>query len=285
MQSLSKILLFVLLAVSQNLLAQTENTKPFAYGQIIGEVDHKKLDEISGIVASRSYPGIFWVHNDSGDKARVYAINSSGEFVCQLKLVDAEAEDWEDIAIRKVGESWELVLGDIGDNRSRRDSVWIYTVDEPNPFEEEKIKTVEWNRHTFTYEDGPRDAEVLLSDKSGQLYIITKRDSQSRLYLVMPSQKTAKFLFRFPFRMAVGGDFHPETHELLVKTYDEIYYWQYDGDFEGLDSIQFMSLLYKAEKQGEAICWDALAKSFYTVSEGDGKQEIPFLKYIRIGGD
>ena len=41
-------------------------------------VTHPPLEEMSGIVPSRRYPGIFWVHNDSGDEARLFAIRADG---------------------------------------------------------------------------------------------------------------------------------------------------------------------------------------------------------------
>ncbi|RYG42513.1 hypothetical protein EON79_18735, partial [bacterium] len=39
------------------------------------------IDEGSGIVASRRYPGVFWTHNDSGDAARFFAIKADGTAV------------------------------------------------------------------------------------------------------------------------------------------------------------------------------------------------------------
>ena len=39
----------------------------------IAEVTHPQLDEMSGIVAS-TYKDIYWVHNDSGDRPRIFAI-------------------------------------------------------------------------------------------------------------------------------------------------------------------------------------------------------------------
>jgi hypothetical protein len=33
-------------------------------------VPHKPIDEMSGIARSRTYEGVYWVHNDSGDRAR-----------------------------------------------------------------------------------------------------------------------------------------------------------------------------------------------------------------------
>ena len=34
---------------------------------ISGDVDRAGLSELSGLVASRSQPGVLWTHNDSGD--------------------------------------------------------------------------------------------------------------------------------------------------------------------------------------------------------------------------
>ncbi|MEZ6192975.1 MAG: hypothetical protein R3C45_17010 [Phycisphaerales bacterium] len=42
---------------------------------------HPPLNELSGIVRSRAYPGVWWVHNDSGDEPRLFAINAEGRLV------------------------------------------------------------------------------------------------------------------------------------------------------------------------------------------------------------
>ena len=34
--------------------------------------------EVSGIVPSRQWPGVFWVHNDSGDETRIYPVGRDG---------------------------------------------------------------------------------------------------------------------------------------------------------------------------------------------------------------
>lgn len=39
-----------------------------------GVVECNDIKEASGIVASRVNPGVLWVHNDSGDKARTFAM-------------------------------------------------------------------------------------------------------------------------------------------------------------------------------------------------------------------
>ena len=36
----------------------------------------KELHELSGIVASRKHPGVFWAHNDSGNPLELFAIDA-----------------------------------------------------------------------------------------------------------------------------------------------------------------------------------------------------------------
>ena len=36
----------------------------------VGTMEHPPLAEVSGIDASRAWPGVWWVMNDSGDTAR-----------------------------------------------------------------------------------------------------------------------------------------------------------------------------------------------------------------------
>jgi len=57
------------------------------------------LNEISGMAASVKNPDCFWVHNDSGDEARLYLINTDGSIVSTVNLVTDHTDnrDWEDI--------------------------------------------------------------------------------------------------------------------------------------------------------------------------------------------
>ena len=77
-----------------------------------GWLDEKFIPESSGIVKSRRYPGIFWVHNDSGNPPLLFAIKGDGQIVRQFRL-GVPNLDWEDIAIDDHG---HLYIGDIGNN-------------------------------------------------------------------------------------------------------------------------------------------------------------------------
>src|SRR5205085_11138386 len=51
--------------------------------QQIGTLADPALVEASGVVESRARSGVLWVHNDSGDTARVFAITKAGATVRQ----------------------------------------------------------------------------------------------------------------------------------------------------------------------------------------------------------
>ena len=90
------------------------------------------ITEASGIAASRTNPGMYWVHNDSGDSARVFATDLSGAAIGRFRLQGAQARDWEDIAVGpgpEPGSSY-LYLGDIGGNKGRT-NLSIYRAVEP----------------------------------------------------------------------------------------------------------------------------------------------------------
>src|SRR3954470_12775279 len=80
----------------------------------IGRLEHPAIREASGIVASRRHPGIFWVHNDSGNPPALYAIRRDGALVRAYR-VGVPNVDWEDIAADGEG---HLFLGDTGNNNA-----------------------------------------------------------------------------------------------------------------------------------------------------------------------
>jgi len=61
-------------------------------------------------------------------------------------------------------------VADIGDNRARRDTVTVYFFDDAAPATEPVV----YKAYDFSYPDGPHDAETLLVDGDGRLFIVTK---------------------------------------------------------------------------------------------------------------
>lgn len=88
------------------------------------------INESSGLVKSRRLDGVFWTHNDSGDRPRIFAVTREGRSIGAVEILKARNVDWEDIAIDDVG---FLYLCDIGNNRNRRTDLIVYRVPEVNP--------------------------------------------------------------------------------------------------------------------------------------------------------
>ena len=103
-------------------------------GRQTGTVQSGAVTEASGLAASRRNDGVLWTHNDSGDSARAFAMDTQGKHLGAYTLSGANALDWEDMAVGPgptAGTSY-LYLGDIGDNASFRGSVKVYRVAEPS---------------------------------------------------------------------------------------------------------------------------------------------------------
>jgi hypothetical protein len=141
-----------------------------------GTVDNDELVEASGLVASRTHPGVLWSHNDGGDDPGVFAIGSDG-FDIGLHALDVDGvTDVEDIAIAEYGGTEVLYLADIGDNDADRGSVRVYRFTEPDPGSLASI--TEFEVLEYVYPDRPYNAETLLIDDADQrLVIVTKEQA------------------------------------------------------------------------------------------------------------
>jgi hypothetical protein len=150
----------------------------------LANLKNPSINESSGLVASRSMPGVYWTHNDSGDGPFIYAFDATGESRGVFRVSGAQARDWEDMSIGpgpKRGQSY-LYLGDIGDNQGGRAEIVVYRVAEPALVAADKASTKKQPQTTSTaeairlrYPDGKHDAETLLVHPvNGNLYIVSK---------------------------------------------------------------------------------------------------------------
>jgi len=277
-------------ALALTTLTLTALAASFGPGQEIARFP-AELDEISGLAQSRSNPNIFWVHNDSGDQPRVYAVNRNGKLVGTFLLEGATAVDWEDMAIGPApNQRSYLYLADIGDNSGNRTSVKIYRVLEPRVRENQKPVSEKLSgalSFEFKYEDGPRDAEGFMVDPlTNDFYVVTKREiTGNRLYRsTNPSSSklnTFTLAVTFPFVGVTGADISPDGLQVLIRRYSSAtstfappataasYWSRPDGSVSIPDLLKqpgkFVALL--PEVQGEAIAFAADNKGFYTTSE------------------
>lgn len=257
---------------------------------ITGRLQDKHMDEISGIAASGVHEGIYYVHNDSGDTSRFFAITPQGRIksVIYFKGDPKEKQgvlDCEDIAVGPGpvnGKSY-VYMGDIGDNRSVRKYITVYRMEEEKSWiGTDSILKVNPVPVHFKYPDGPHDAETLMIDPVEKLiYIVTKRTDSVAVYTsplsfkandTLTLTKRCKIYFNGfkPFKWITAGDISKDGQQVLLKDYVKVYYWKREDKEPIWKTMQRKpaELPYQQEKQGEAIGFTPDGKGYYTTSEG-----------------
>ena len=237
------------------------------------------LDEIelSGLVASLAHDGVFYVHNDSGDSARFFAIDLAGKALATFTVSDASAIDWEDIARAPCPAGTCLFLGDIGDNSVARSDCAVYRVTEPTTIAD---ATVPAEKLPFTYPDGPHNAETLLADPAtGGLFIVTKTLGISSVYAfplpLTPGKsvvltKAGDISFPILPALVTGGDVHPLGRGVLLRTYANVWLFPQAPGMPVVDALIGAPCAAPSppDAQGEAIGWLASGAGYVTTSEG-----------------
>jgi hypothetical protein len=258
--------------------------------RVVGRLQRRDMDEISGIAASRINEDLYYVHNDSGDTSRFFAILPSGQVKSVIYFKGDPRErygvhDCEDIAVGPgpvPGKSY-VYMGDIGDNYSVRNYITVYRMEEKTAWVNDSIaKADDAAPIHFRYPDGPKDAETLMIDPIEKLIcIISKRQDSVTVYTSPLDYKTNDTLvltkrcrLYFPgvklFRWITAGDISKDGEQVLVKSYIKVYYWKRRGNTPIWKTLQKRPqiLPYTQEKQGEAIGFTPDGKGYYTTSEG-----------------
>jgi hypothetical protein len=271
-----------------------------------GWLKSDKLNEASGMQASHSRDGDFFLHNDEG-KPVIYATDKSGAELGHITIVPAKNKDWEDITSIPVDDGRWLVVGDIGDNRAKRKSIKLYFIEEPETGKNDRYKGKQELKHwlSLTYPDGPRDCESLAYDPVGkQLLLLSKRDKPSRLYgidletALQKQNAELTFLgttvsFRPPtirdrahwggrtdfISQPTGFDISADGSEAVVITYRSLYRFQRRDDEDWLSALQRnpVEVVGPPAPQNEAIAYSTDGNAIYVTTE---KQPAPVFQFI-----
>jgi hypothetical protein len=241
--------------------------------RVAGRVTAPEATEISGLVASPSQRGVLWAHNDSGDRARLFALRTDGSLIASLDVPGAEAVDWEDLA---VGPGGDLLIGDIGDNRSAREAIDVYRVPEPR-LADGLAATVSATRLRLTYPDGAHDAETLLADRrTGEIVVVTKQfDGRSGVYAASvadPMLRKTGTLRLGLAGLATAGDVSAGGAVVALRTYTALYVWARRPGATIAQTLKRAPCVGSAqlarEGQGESLALSRDGRSFFTVPEG-----------------
>ena len=259
----------------------------FAAGVQTGTIQNSSITEASGIAASRKNANVLWTHNDSGNPAQVFAMTPAGTNLAAYTLTGTTNRDWEDISVGPgptVGAQY-LYVGEIGDNNAVYPSVAIYRVPEPVASATQSPVTANLSgsvKFTFTYPDGPRDADSMFVDpQTKDIYIISKRESPHHVYRAAYSQATdsyAGLVLATTFVDAdwlTAGDISPDGSEIIVRGYPttsgRMFVRSDGGTITDAFNTTPITIPVHSENQGEAIGFDPNGWGYYTTSEGSNQ--------------
>jgi hypothetical protein len=256
----------------------------YATPETVGAVREAAIDELSGMAASRLHQGLYWVHNDSGDLPRIFAIEPTGVLRAEVRFDVGAANDWEDIAVGPCDGEPCVFAGDIGDNHHLRTEVQIHRVAESKlPIDTRTPATVHARSTRATYPDGPHDAEAMFVDpSSGDVVIVTKVWSGTGVAYRLPTAKlddaAPVMLERIGPLAGIGGvdpitaaDAHPCASRVIVRTYRHIYEYAASPGLPLVTAFSSTPTVVPSprEYQSEAIAYRSDGRGWLTSSEGE----------------
>jgi len=138
------------------------------------------LEESSGLVESRTRPGVYWTHNDSGHGADLFPIEIDGRQLGRVRVEGATNRDWEDIAVGRcpAGAGDCLYIADTGDNapggggkgKGEPFTVRLAVVPEPGP----AARTAHAREYQAVVPGKRTDIEALAMLPDGRIYLVSK---------------------------------------------------------------------------------------------------------------
>lgn len=254
-------------------------------------VADKDLEEVSGLAASGLFPDCCWMHNDSGDSARLFLVRFDGSTRAVVRVRDTRPYDWEDLcSFTQDGASW-LLIGDIGDNARRRGSSGpnalppcrlLLLKEQPLPeAKKDQPARAEWTAHAeieFSFEDGPLDCESLAVDVENQVILLLSKSQPLtcglyQLPLSLTSGRrtqVAKRISSVGVPFATAMDMAPSGRQLAIVTMlNGMLVTRLDGETWSQACQRPQQVLnLPPRKQGESVCFSANGDSLLLNSEG-----------------
>ena len=261
--------------------------------KLVGKTAHKPINEMSGLVKSRTCPDVYWVNNDSGDMPRIFAINKNGSVIITeymksefheeikeegkkpfrgIEILLAANQDWEDIAI----DDDRIYIADLGNNANTRRDMGVYMLYEPNPRTVHESRVLQYlpvrypEQTKFPARQWHFDSESMFV-ADGNLYFLskhrqpgehTKWEAGVNLYrLDTHHTSKANVLTKVDsyadLSVATGADVSPDGKHLAVATYTALWVSEKAGADQWLSGkARVLPLDSSVTKQMEAVCWD-----------------------------
>ena len=216
--------------------------------RVAARIQAPAIRECSGIVASRQFAGVFWVHNDSGNAPQLFALDAAGRRLCTLDVQGVQNRDWEDLTLDDEG---NLYVGDFGNNANRRRDLEVLVIREPDPRdcagEVQRVEVIRRIPFHFPEQTQYPDPAVKNFDceaifwLDGSLYVFTKHRSDSRtvLYRLPEGDDTAAVrLGGFDaMGMVTAASVSRDDRWLVVLTYDYLHLFELQEGAASLESL------------------------------------------------
>jgi hypothetical protein len=267
---------------------------------VVGQIDSEEITESSGLAASLCQTDVFWTHNDSGDDAFIFAINSKGKHLGTWRVSGARNDDWEDLgAFKDASGTCYIYIADVGDNKHDRQDHQIYRIKEPvvpsagtPSSRKQPLQTEQATVTIFKYADSPHDAEsMVVQPKTGDVYVLTKRlDGPSLVFKIVPAfgsntvikaEKVGEIaLPAVPNGLLTGGSASPDGLRVVVCDYTAGYELNLGtaGNFDDIWKQKPIPVDLGDRKQGEAVAFSADGRSIFATSE---KKNSPITEVKR----
>jgi hypothetical protein len=192
------------------------------------------INEGSGMLL---FNGLLWFHNDSGDEARLYGLDSlTNAIVATVEVQNASHIDWEDIT----HDSLYVYVGDVGNNAGDRKDLRIYKLHK-SQFPAQGNAVVSAEVISFSYSDQSSfvpanqqtnfDCEAILSFEDS-LYLFSKNwlNEKTKVYRLPKTSGTyiAMLIDSFDVDgLITAADYHSDHHELVLLGYKNFkpFFW------------------------------------------------------------
>lgn len=260
--------------------------------EVSHRVEFDPIGEMSGIVRN-PVDGLFWVHNDSGDEPRLFALDAKGTVQIPQSLgdnyhgeeVESGKERWPGVFIENaVNQDWEdvtsdglnLYIADMGNNRNARRNLGIYAVPWDSLSDIQSANATRFIPVHYPEQTGFPPLERHFDSESlffadGSLYAITKHRQPvpiqqpqpgANLYRLDSQSETESnaltLIDHHPdLTSATAAELSPDGETLAVLSYTAIWLFERPetGDAWLSASSRRLPLDTDAARQIEAITW------------------------------
>ena len=282
--------LIALLLAIPLLLAGCNPAPPFV--QLSGLVLDARLQEISGVAASRRHEDTLWMINDGGSDPELHAVTRRGNRIASLRLAGVDNTDWEDLAAFELDGRSYLLVADTGDNGGLRKTLQLHVIAEPAQLADASVEPA-WSI-VFRWPDGPRDCEAVAVDAvGGRILLVSKKRQPPELFSVPlrpggnepqvarllgslagvpqgdPEEVRANADLARIRSQVTAIDIAPDGHAMAVLTYRDVLIYPRHGREAWARALSRRPQVHPLPwlPQAEALAWATGSRSLYATGE------------------